>query len=300
MKKILFLALAATLLAASCQKTEIINPVNPDGTPAMTFTTGINKLTKSATASGQANLQTQGFVLSAVNAYDDEPSGRLFNKYYDELDNKAFTYNDGEWTIETGDSYFWPGKDRNLVFFAVSSGQKKDNKQKFVVPQIAAEGGFHLKGTKGEDGIYTGVEVQNYVIEDYEVIAPKYAETGVQTGADDDLMVADVVIKNQDSQSSGVKGQVDLAFNHTLSKVEFVFSTNPQTATKYPVTINSVVVNDVVKTADLTIGVTFEETAEKADNVYDWDATNENTYATANKDNSEISLLSGKSSGRLL
>ena len=37
MKKILFVAFAATLLAASCQKTEIINPVSPNGEPAMSF-----------------------------------------------------------------------------------------------------------------------------------------------------------------------------------------------------------------------------------------------------------------------
>lgn len=281
MKKILFVALAATLLAAGCQKTEIINPVNPDGTPAMTFSTGIGKLTKSATASGTENLQTQNFVLSAVNAYEDTPSGRYFNAYYDDLNNKQFTYQDGAWVIEGGDSYFWPGKDRELVFFAISSNQKNaDNKtQKYAVPAIVNDG-FGL--AKDNSGV---VSVQNYVIEDYTVISPSYTETSTVPGADDDLMVADVVKKHQDSQSaSGVKGQVDLAFNHTLSKVEFVFSTNPQTSATYPVVINSIVVNDVVKTADLTIGVTFNET-EAADNEYDWDATNVNaTYATAVKD----------------
>jgi hypothetical protein len=286
MKKILFVALAATLLAAGCQKTEIINPVNPAGTPAMTFSTGIGKLTKSATAPGAENLKTQNFVLSAVNAYDDVPSGRLFNDYYDDLDNKQFTYENGAWVIDGGDSYFWPGKDRDLVFFAISSNQKNgDNKtQKYVVPAVVKDG-FGL--TKDNSGV---VSVQNYVIKDYTVVTPSYTENSTVPGADDDLMVADVVKKNQDSQSaSGVKGQVDLAFNHTLSKVEFVFSTNPQTSATYPVVINSIVVNDVVKTADLTIGVTFNETEAVADNVYDWDAKNADaTYATAVKEGENV------------
>lgn len=289
MKKILFVAFAATLLAAGCQKTEIINPVNPYGTPAMTFTTGISKLTKSATASGEDNLQTQGFVLSAVNAYDDVPSERLFNQYYDGLDNKPFTFDNG-WVIEGNDSYFWPGKDRDLVFFAVSSAQKgNDGKQKYNVPQITETSDFCLDGTtEGDEGIYSDVIVKNFVITDYAVVPPTYTDAGVQTGADDDLMVADVVKKNQDTQKNGVKGVVDLAFNHTLSKVEFVFSTNPQTATKYPVVINSVVVNKVVKTADLNIDVTFEETEGVADNVYDWNAKDASlVYATADDENSE-------------
>lgn len=286
MKKILFVALAATLLAAGCQKTEIINPVNPDGTPAMTFSTGIGKLTKSATAPGVENLQTQNFVLSAVNAYEDVPSGRLFNDYYDDLDNKQFTYENGAWVIDGGDSYFWPGKDRDLVFFAISSNQKKeDNKtQKYAVPAIVKDG-FGL--AKDASGV---VSVRNYVIKDYTVIAPSYTENSTVPGADDDLMIADVVKKNQDSQSAtSVKGQVDLAFNHTLSKVEFVFSTNPQTSATYPVVINSIVVNDVVKKADLTIGVTFNETEDEADNEYDWDAANaEATYATAVKEEGKV------------
>ena len=290
MKKILFVALGATLLAAGCQKTEIINQVNPDGQPSMTFSTGIKKLTKSATATGTKNLETQGFVLSAVNAYADIPSERYFNAYYDGLNNIEFNYNETtkEWEIETGDSYFWPGKDRNLVFFALSSGQKDDNELVNLIPTISGEDPkFNVTGTEGEDGIYNDVAVENYVIKGYTVETPDYTPEGVQTGADDDLMVADVVIKNQDSESSGVKGQVDLAFNHTLSKVEFVFSTNPLTATKYPVVINSVVVNKVVKTADLKIGVTFAET-EEADNEYDWSTTEtDETYATATNGNSE-------------
>ena len=43
MKKILFLAASAILLAAGCQKTEVLNQAIGD---PMTFSTGMGKLTK--------------------------------------------------------------------------------------------------------------------------------------------------------------------------------------------------------------------------------------------------------------
>jgi hypothetical protein len=293
MKKILFVALGATLLAAGCQKTEIMNQVNPDGKSAMTFSTGISKLTKSATATGEQNLQGQGFVLTAIRAYEDIYSDTdEFNDYYDDLNNAPFAYtpgtgsNDGTWAIVSGQSYFWPGKERDLVFFAVSSAQKDGNKQKYANPEIA-DNAFGITGAPidGKEGIYGEVQVNNYVIPEYTVVAPTYEKEtsdnktiGAQTGADDDLMVADVVLMNQDDvASNGTKGQVDLKFNHTLSKVEFVFSTNEATADKYIVEVQSVVVEEVVTKADLNIAVNFANT-EEADNVYDWDTTQDASY----------------------
>lgn len=298
MKKILFVALGATLLAAGCQKTEIINQVNPDGKMSMTFSTGISKLTKSATATGTENLEEQGFVLSAIAAYEDPyttgVNGTEFNHYYDELNNLKFDHKSGAWEIEEGESYFWPGKDRDLVFFAVSSAQKTtvDNKevQKYANPEIAPNG-FGISGTPDtqKEGIYNNVTVSSYVISGYTVVKPNYVteeadgkKIGDQTGADDDLMVADVVLMNQDDVATDgkTKGQVDLQFNHTLSKVEFVFSTNETTEEDYPVTITSVVVKDVVKTADLTISVDFKE-GTISDNVYDWDAKAATDYVSS-------------------
>ena len=209
MKKILFVALVATLLAAGCQKTEVINQVNPDGQPAMTFSTGISKLTKSATSTGTANLQDQGFVLSVYNAFEDELNNNLLSGIYDELNNVEWTYDptiqeeNKRWQISTKNSYFWPGKDRDLVFFALSS------KQDYQIPAIT------ITGDEAEGGIYKNVTVSGYVIQDYTVVTPTYVNTE-QVGADDDLLVADVVIQNQDEQpTSGEKGRVDLKFKHT-------------------------------------------------------------------------------------
>ena len=73
MKKIFFVALSATLLAAGCQKTEVLNPV---GGPTMSFNTGMGKITKSvgtadAEAAGLKNLEAQDF---SVWAYADPDS----------------------------------------------------------------------------------------------------------------------------------------------------------------------------------------------------------------------------------
>lgn len=284
MKKILFVALGATLLAAGCQKTEIINQVNPDGKMSMTFSTGISKLTKSATATGTENLESQGFVLTALSAYEDNNTQDIeFNDYYDELNNVKFTDTqegkDANWVISTGESYFWPGKDRDLVFFAVSSAQtvtvgegaQAKTTQKFKVPELPKEGetGF---GISKEDG---AIVVSNFEIKEYTVVPPSYVGeddkpvASIVPGAEDDLMVADVVIRNQADESiEGVAGKVDLRFNHVLSKIEFAFKTDPETAEEYPVTVKSVVIEDVVTKATLGIGVKFEN--KTSVNTYDW------------------------------
>lgn len=287
MKKILFVALGATLLAAGCQKTEIVNPVNPTGKTPMSFSTEIAKLTKSAVGTGIENLQDQGFKLSAVIAYEDiYTTDTEFNTNYDGLSNKQFTYDKAanKWEIEGGQSYFWPGTGKELVFFAVSSA-----KDAVAVPTIAANG-FGISGTKDDaTGAYTGVGVSNYKITDYVVTAPTYAKTatgeiavGTQTGADDDLMIAEVVIRHQSEPSAGNNnGEVDLMFNHTLSKVQFVFTTNSTTASTYPVTVKSVVIEDVINKATLNVEVESDLTTKRtSNNTYDW-SPEENTVLYA-------------------
>lgn len=303
MKKILFVALGATLLAAGCQKTEIINQVNPDGKMSMTFSTGISKLTKSATANGTQNLESQGFVLTALSAYEDKNTEATeFNDYYDDLNNVQFTdTQDGEganWVITTGESYFWPGKDRDLVFFAVSSAQTvavdNETTQKFKVPELPEEGKTGFGISKGQDD---AIVVSNFEIKEYTVVPPSYVGeddepvASIVPGAEDDLMVADVVIRNQADESiEGVAGKVDLRFNHVLSKIEFAFKTDPETAEEYPVTVKSVVIEDVVTKATLGIGVNFEN--KTSVNTYDWspsaDPNDQVYYASKSTDEDVI------------
>ena len=66
MKKIFSIALAATLLAAGCQKTEVIGLDDSKTGPAMTFSTEMKKITKVVEdATRDATLHTQGFYLWA-------------------------------------------------------------------------------------------------------------------------------------------------------------------------------------------------------------------------------------------
>ena len=276
MKKVLFVAIIATLIAVGCEKTEIINPNL--GTEIL-FSPDLGKLTK-AEGEIDATLKDQGFKVSAINAYDDLYTTVEFNTVYRVMDNLQFVYNN-VWALQNGQSYFWPGTGKDLVFLAVSSKTGT-----VEIPEIV-KNGFGITGTQETDsednntGAYTGITVNNFTIPDFTVTPPSYvkeagedAVVGDQTGADDDLMVANVVIQNQDdNQEQGVeKGQVELDFSHTLSKVQFVFTTN--TTPDYPVTVNKVVIEDVINKATLGVGVTFAGESRTSTNTYDWSPSN--------------------------
>lgn len=287
MKKVLFVAIIATLIAVGCEKTEIINPNL--GTEIM-FSPELGKLTK-AEGDKDATLKAQGFKVSAINAYEDlyTTTTTEFNTVYREMDNLEFKYNDGKdgttagWALKNGQSYFWPGTGKDLVFLAVSS--KTPTVQ---IPEIGT-GGFGIGGDAvsvngNPTGAYNNITVNNFTIPNFTVTPPSYVKDagehlGDQTGADDDLMVANVVIQNQDdNQEQGVeKGQVELDFSHTLSKVQFVFTTN--TTPDYPVTVNKVVIEDVINKATLGVGVTFAGESRTSTNTYDWSPSVENKTA---------------------
>lgn len=204
MKKILLVAALATLIAAGCEKTEVINPTL--GTE-MSFSPKMGKLTK-ANDDGMTNLQQQGFKVTAINAYEDiyTTATTEFNSIYDGINNTAFTYANGAWG--TDKSYYWPGTDKDLVFLAISSA--KDGN---TIPSVT------IKGTAGENGLYTGVTIDPFTIGGFEVDAPAAA-----VEPNNDLMIADVVKQNQGDNNK----VVDLHFRHTLSKVQFLFITNAQ------------------------------------------------------------------------
>lgn len=271
MKKVLFVAIIATLIAVGCEKTEIINPNL--GTEIL-FSPELGKLTK-AEGEIDATLKDQGFKVSAINAYEDLYTTAVeFNTVYREMDNLPFVYDNG-WALQNGQSYFWPGTGKDLVFLAVSSKTGT-----VEIPEIV-QNGFGITGTPETDsegnntGAYTGITVNNFTIPDFIVTPPSYVKeagtnvtVGAQTGADDDLMVANVVIQNQGDSEGVEKGRVTLDFSHTLSKVQFVFTTN--TTTDYPVTVNKVEIEDVINKATLGVGVTFAGESRTSTNTYDW------------------------------
>ena len=209
MKKILFAAFAASLLAAGCQKTEVYQPANSG--EKMTFSTEMRKMTKGTPTDGLDSLKAQGFYLWAYAAFSTENVSNVdqTTRIYDGMNGMMLKYNTTaqSWQPDPNKAYYWPGQNKNLRFFAVSS--KDDGiKEKVTNLNKITESGEHVI-TK-EDPSMT---IQNYTV----------LATGDKI-AKDDLMVADFLDLNQSSNER----KVVLNFRHALSKVEFLFkATNP-------------------------------------------------------------------------
>ena len=277
MKKIFFVALAVTLLAASCQKTEVIRPA---GGPAMSFSTSMSKLTKSvgtsdAEGKGQKNLEAQDFSVWAYadNSCDFSNSTVVDDEtgIYDGMENLHIECKSpfvdavigngteakpqtpavpAEWS--TGKEYYWPGQNKNLKFFAVSADGDWLRKSATCPVDI------DLNDGTGENGIPT-MTIEGFKVEHEKVMDttdpanPKVKKTA----ANEDLMVADYEIQDQDDKV------VDLKFRHTLAKVQFLFKTiETEGVTVY---VQDLVVKDLETTGDLA--VTFDANGVAS---FDW------------------------------
>ena len=221
MKKIFFVALGATLLAAGCQKTEIINPVgNPIG-----FTTDLGKITKTAAPDadndGYVNLDAQNFKVWSYYAYSEALNDIAFGTNYDGMKalDVAYVYNPDAETdalkhvCSTTKEYYWPGTGKDLDFFAVST--EKAWATTPTLEEKAPEAGVYVAFTNltGANGAEVNPEARTMTVNNYVV------DNG---NPNDDLMVADFVRQNQGENGKAVA----LNFHHTLSKVEFLFTTS--------------------------------------------------------------------------
>lgn len=250
MKKILFVALGATLLAAGCQKTEIINPVgNPIG-----FTTDLGKITKTASPDadndGYVNLDAQNFKVWSYYAYSETLNNIVFGNNYDGM--KAldvdYVYNPNAETdalkhvCSTKKEYYWPGTGKDLDFFAVST--EKAWATTPTLEEEAPEAGVYVAFTnlKGENGAEVYPEARTMTVNNYVVD---------NANPNDDLMVADFVRQNQGENGKAVA----LNFHHTLSKVEFLFTTN--VGNDMRVLVQSVEVEDLNNTGTLTVSAAY-------------------------------------------
>lgn len=231
MKRIFFVALGATLLAAGCQKTEIINPV---GGNVMTFSTNMSKLTKAgqqdAEKTGEVNLQEQNFRVWAYGAYEDQnTTATELNNIYDGIENLDVTYTPANGEIPaawgTAKEYFWPGVGKELKFFAVSDGKAST-----------------------ASNVTIGTDINSLTVADFEVTPGAY---------NTDLMVADFVKQHQGDKV------VDLKFHHALSKVQFLFKTVATgDATVY---VQDLVVRDLETKGTLNVAPKPAETPENGE-----------------------------------
>lgn len=228
MKKVLFVAIIATLIAVGCEKTEIINPNL--GTEIL-FSPELGKLTKAP--GDPTTLQNQGFKVTAIMAYDDlNTSLTEFGGIYDQINNTQFVYNQTTgWAPKAPEGqnpqqYWWPGQNKDLVFLAISSAKAT------MIPEVTIV-----------QGSSNGITMTPYTISNFEVDAPgtpvegENGSTSTTLNPDNDLMIADAVHQNQGENNK----VVDLKFRHALSKVQFLFVTNGQNVqNEYPALILSV------------------------------------------------------------
>ena len=230
MKKFFFVAIAATLLAAGCQKTEIINHVGGD---LMSFSTGMSKLTKASDAEsdGVVNLQDQNFKVWSYCAYADAINEVEYGDVYDEMEALDVTYKEGAWTTVL--DYYWPGKAKKLDFFAVSTGATWKNGETAGVEWAITNGGAETIGADVRK-----LEVKGYTVN--------------HENPNDDLMVSEFVRQDQIMNDKKVK----LHFKHALAKVQFKFLTNA--AQTDVVLVNSLVVDGLKTTGNLTVTETAE------------------------------------------
>ena len=231
MKNILFVAASAILLAAAgCQKTEVLN--QPKGNP-ITLSAGLNKLTKAADADGKTNLESQGFKVWAFAAYTDALNGVEAGKIYDEMDGIDFTYTQSNGQCSTTGVYYWPGKDRDLDFFAFSSSNNE------IDPTFDGE---------GETTLNRKMTIADYIV--------NHNQPG------DDLMVSKFVRTRQNpADSTATKGTVNLFFQHALSKTIFNVYTTPVENTT--VTVDTLSVAGVMTKGTLNVKDDPSKTPDK-------------------------------------
>lgn len=239
MKKIFFLAASAILLAAGCQKTEVINQVTPDGDPSMNFATNMGKLTKGAEDAGEANLKAQDFRLWAYYKADDaNREGDQTNKVYDSMHNIKITDDEsGKWNSTT--THFWPGKNKVLKFFAISADEATTGEAEGLTAA-----GDPVSSKVTVDPVSNTMTVTGFTVN--------------PAAPDTDLMVANYVEAAQNGSDGYTSNTVPFSFKHALTKVEFKFKNTD--AAKTDVYLQQMYVNGINTKADLTVTGTTDKT----------------------------------------
>ena len=236
MKKILFLAVSAVLLAAGCQKTEIQNEAK---TP-IGFSSHMGKLTKAnepkAEHSGLfANLFEQNFKVWGYFATENDINYSLNELYLEGVQVKGEeTATADSYTWYTDDIYYWPGKNKELDIYAVSSWENADQGYALTL--------FDDKNPNNNiviDPVNRTLTVNDFV---------------VKSSADNDLMVAPMIRQDQDDAK-----EVKPAFQHALTKVLVKFKRSGE----YPIYIVSAKTSQINSKATLT--VTNTEPAAKSE-----------------------------------
>lgn len=269
MKKIFSIALAATLLAAGCQKTEVIGTSTTGS--KMTFSTDMKKITKAGEGidetsnigelpDGNANLQANGFKIWAFADYDlavNKNNVDETTKIYDGMSGVLVSYDSENTSWNPGREYYWPAENRNLRFFAVSA-------QEWTNPVITPTHGITEPYPSESDNIAANLSRASLLISNFKVNnipTPAGDNTPAIPAASNDLMIADFREQNSSQNSKAV----NLNFNHALTKVQFVFSTStdPDEEGAAKVFVQKVEVKDLYNVGTLNVSPATGEAIQK-------------------------------------
>ena len=237
MKRSLFAAaIAVILLAAGCQKTEIMN----QSCSAIGFESVAGKLTKAEDAAGLETLKTYGFRVWVYRNFEDEyyagedkttyPKG--LNAIYDGMEGlevKWGTYKADSWG--TAKDYYWPGTDKTLKFYAVSCNES----------DFALTTGANASVVITNNGTETGTTTVNNFV--------------VKADANNDLMIAAPITQAQGQGEAPNTNAVKPVFGHTLTKVQFNFKTDANTMEDHPVYIQKIETSALTTTGSITLPV---------------------------------------------
>ena len=236
MKKILFIAASAILLAAGCQKTEVLNQAIGD---PMTFSTGMGKLTKAdSDPVATQELKDQGFKTWVYAAYADTDNNIQIGSVYDNMSGLDVTFDKGKnaW-VTPPNEYFWPSNKNNLDFYAVSTKRwNYDTSTDDLDINVSV-----TQVQKGENDQPTAINTTSMSVTGYKVDPNE---------ATDDLMISNFLRANSDSHTKSVP----LHFKHALSKVRFAFNTNAASdGEKDEVLVTSLKVSKLVTAGSLDV-----------------------------------------------
>lgn len=252
MKRCLVAIVFASSMIAGCQKTDIYY----EASTKIEFVGDMQKQTKaegdpSATNDGRFdNLYAQDFRVWAFKNWDDPLTTTVneVNSEYDGITNLLISYHKPEegkdkGTWDTGKDYYWPGNDKSLKFYAISSSNWTND---------PVEGDETVRETVSITHTAGSTALGTMTIADF-TVAPE---------ADNDLMVADACIQMQQGSTAVdgviVDNKVSQTFRHALTKVRFNFIT---TNTSIPVFVQSIVTSNLYNKTDIEVAFGGENTS---------------------------------------
>jgi hypothetical protein len=262
MKRCLVAIAFAASVIVGCQKTDIYY----EASTKIEFVGDMKKQIKASGAAPSAkndgqfdNLYAQDFRVWAFKNWDDPLTTNVneINSEYDGITNLLISYKPGvgeeEGTWKTDKDYYWPGTDKSLKFYAISSSNWTSNDGAAGAETVSV----NHTGNSTALGTMT---ISNFT---------------VSSEADNDLMVADACIQMQQG-STKMEGEgdyvvgnaVEQTFRHALTKVRFNFIT---TSTSIPVFVQKIETSNLYNSTDII--ASFGETVSFA-----WNRKSKTTF----------------------